>query len=51
MQEPAAVEVAVQEKSPVEELRQSIFLLALLASSVTTYVAIGVVAVRIFAGR
>jgi hypothetical protein len=45
------VEVQVEDRSPVEELRQSIFLIALMASSVSAYLAIGVVAVRIFAGR
>lgn len=47
----AVVNERVEEKTALNELKQSIFLLALMASSMTTYIAIGVAAVRIFSSR
>ncbi len=35
---------------PVKELRESLFLIALMASSMTAYIGLGAVAVRLFAG-
>jgi len=43
--------IAVDPRSPVRELRDSIFLLVLTASSLGVYLALGVAAVRIFAAR
>lgn len=37
--------------SPVQELRESLFLLVLTASSLSAYIGLGVVAVRLFAAR
>ena len=50
-QEPEPSDVAREDRSPVEELRQSIFLLALMATSMSTYIAIGMVAVRLLTNR
>ena len=38
-----------QEKAPVRELRDSFMLLALMASTLGTYVGVGILVVRIFA--
>ena len=51
MNDPVVGDRASEDRSPVEELRQSIALLALLASSMTTYIAIGVIAVRLLSSR
>lgn len=44
-------EALIEDSGPLQELKQSIFLLALMASTMTTYVAIGIAAVRIFSSR
>ena len=41
---------AVEEWQPVKELRESLFLIVLMVSSMSAYVGLGAVAVRLFAG-
>ena len=41
--------IAIERSSPSKELRDSLFLLALTVSSLSAYVGLGVVAVRLFA--
>lgn len=38
------------QRQPIRELRDSLFLIALMASSLSAYLGLGVVAVRLFAG-
>ncbi len=47
----AAEQVDQDWRAPVRELRDSLFLLVLVASSLSAYVGIGVIAVRLLAGR
>lgn len=47
----AAERVDQDWRAPVQELRDSLFLLVLVASSLGAYVGLGVMAVRLFAGR
>lgn len=49
MEAPKARSVAIERWSPSKELRDSLFLLVLTVSSLSAYVGLGVVAVRLFA--
>jgi hypothetical protein len=48
--EPIREQAAVEDWQPVKELRESLFLIVLMVSSMSAYVGLGAVAVRLFAG-
>jgi hypothetical protein len=47
--EPSRENVAVDDWQPVKELRESFYLIALMVSSMSAYIGLGAVAVRLFA--
>ena len=48
--EPVVERAAVEEWQPAKELRESLFLIAFMVSSMSAYVGLGAIAVRLFAG-